>query len=85
MHDPTTLNQQHNDKGTQYRSAIFYTTEEHKQVAEHVKAQIDKSGKFKRPVVTEVTKAGEFYSAEDYHQKYLVKHPGGYTCHVLRD
>ncbi len=85
MHDPTTLNKQHNDVGTQYRSAIFYTTDEQKQAAERVKAQVDKSGKFKRPVVTEVTKAGEFYSAEDYHQKYLVKHPGGYTCHILRD
>jgi len=85
MHDPTTRNQQHNDIGTQYRSAIFYTSDEQKQTAERVKAQVDKSGKFKRPVVTEITKASEFYSAEDYHQKYLVKNPGGYTCHVLRD
>jgi len=85
MHDPTTLNRQHNDVGTQYRSAIFYTSEEQKQVAERVKAQVDKSGKFQRPIVTEITKAGEFYSAEEYHQKYLVKNPGGYTCHVLRD
>ncbi|MBI3850483.1 MAG: bifunctional methionine sulfoxide reductase B/A protein [Verrucomicrobia bacterium] len=85
MHDPTTLNQQHNDIGTQYRSAIFYTSDEQKQTAERVKAQVDKSGKFKRPVVTEITKASEFYPAEDYHQKYLVKNPGGYTCHVLRD
>ncbi len=85
MHDPSTLNQQHNDIGTQYRTAIFYTTEEQKQVAERVKAQVDKSGKFKRPVVTEIAKATEFYPAEDYHQKYLVKNPGGYTCHILRD
>jgi len=85
MHDPTTLNQQHNDIGTQYRSAIFYTSDEQKQVAERVKAQVTKSGKWKRPIVTEITKAGEFYSAEDYHQKYLLKNPGGYTCHVLRD
>ncbi len=85
MHDPTTLNQQHNDIGTQYRSAIFYTGDEQKQVAEKVKAAVNKSGKFKKPVVTEITKAGEFYSAEDYHQKYLIKHPGGYTCHILRD
>ncbi len=85
MHDPTTLNRQHNDIGTQYRSAIFYANEEQKQIAERVKAQVDKSGKFNRPIVTEITKAGEFYSAEDYHQKYLVKNPGGYTCHVLRD
>jgi peptide methionine sulfoxide reductase msrA/msrB len=85
MHDPTTANRQHNDVGTQYRSAIFYTSEEQKQIAERVKSEVDKSGKFSRPIVTEIAKAGPFYSAEDYHQKYLVKHPGGYTCHVLRD
>ncbi len=85
MHDPTTKNQQHNDIGTQYRSAIFYTSEEQKQTAERVTAQVDKSGKFKRPIVTEIARATEFYSAEDYHQKYLVKNPGGYTCHILRD
>jgi len=85
MHDPTTLNRQHNDVGTQYRSAIFYTSESQKQTAEKVKARWDKSGKFKRPITTEITAAGKFYPGEEYHQKYLVKHPGGYTCHVLRD
>ena len=85
MHDPTTLNQQHNDVGTQYRSAIFYTSDEQKQGAERAKTRWDKSGKFKRPITTEITAATAFYSAEEYHQKYLVKHPGGYTCHVLRD
>ena len=85
MHDPTTLNRQHNDVGTQYRSAIFYTSEEQKQTAESVKTRWDKSGKFNRPITTEIAPASKFYSAEDYHQKYLVKHPGGYTCHVLRD
>ncbi len=85
MHDPTTLNRQHNDVGTQYRSAIFYTTEAQKKTAESVKARWDKSGKFNRPITTEITAAGKFYPAEAYHQKYLVKHPGGYTCHVLRD
>src|SRR5262245_34244625 len=85
MHDPTTLNRQHNDVGTQYRSAIFYTSEAQKQTAQSVKARWDKSGKFTRPITTEITAAGEFYPAEEYHQKYLVKHPGGYTCHVLRD
>jgi len=84
MHDPTTLNRQHNDVGTQYRSAIFYTSEVQKKTAESVKARWDKSGKFNRPITTEITTAGKFYSAEEYHQKYLVKHPGGYTCHVLR-
>lgn len=82
MHDPTTLNRQHNDVGTQYRSAIFYTSEVQKQTAERVK--LAQSGKFKRPITTEITAATKFYSAEEYHQKYLVKNPGGYTCHVLR-
>ena len=85
MHDPTTPNQQHNDRGTQYRSAIFYTSEAQKQTAERVKTRWDKSGKFNRAIVTEIAAATKFYSAEDYHQKYLVKNPGGYTCHVLRD
>lgn len=85
MHDPTTLNRQHNDVGTQYRSAIFYNTEEQKAVAERVKEQFNKSGRFKKPVVTEITKASQFYVAEDYHQKYLVKNPGGYNCHVLQN
>lgn len=84
MHDPTTLNRQHNDVGTQYRSAIFYLSDEQKAVAERVKAKVDQSGKWKRPVVTEITRATEFYPAEDYHQDYLIKHPGGYNCHVLR-
>ncbi len=85
MHDPTTVNQQHNDVGTQYRSAIFYTSEEQKQTAERVKAQVDKAGKWRRPVVTEIARAAEFYPGESYHQKYLVKNPAGYNCHILRD
>ncbi|MCC6573131.1 MAG: bifunctional methionine sulfoxide reductase B/A protein [Planctomycetes bacterium] len=85
MHDPTTKNRQHNDKGTQYRSAIFYLDEAQKKTAEAVIKKFDASGRFKKPIVTEVTKAGEFYSAEAYHQDYLQKNPGGYTCHVLRD
>ena len=85
LHDPTTKNRQHNDVGTQYRSAIFYAGDAQKQTAERVKAQVEKSGRFARPVVTEVTKASAFYPAEESHQKYLVKNPGGYTCHVLRD
>ncbi len=85
MHDPTTLNRQHNDTGTQYRSAIFYHSEEQKKIAEKVKHAFDHSSRFKRPIVTEIVPASTFYNAEDYHQKYLVKNPGGYTCHVLRD
>jgi peptide methionine sulfoxide reductase msrA/msrB len=85
MHDPTTLNRQHNDIGTQYRSAIFYHSDEQRQTAERVRERVNASGKFKKPVVTEITKATEWWPAEDYHQKYLVKNPGGYNCHVLRD
>ncbi|MFN0066329.1 MAG: bifunctional methionine sulfoxide reductase B/A protein [Limisphaerales bacterium] len=85
MHDPTTLNRQHNDVGTQYRSAIFYTSDAQRETAERVKAQVNQSGRWKRPIVTEITPASEFYPAEGYHQDYLVKNPGGYNCHVLRD
>ena len=85
LHDPTTRNQQHNDVGTQYRSAIFYATEEQRGTAERVKAQFAKSGRFQRPIVTEITQASVFYPAEEYHQKYLIKTPHGYNCHVLQD
>jgi len=85
IHDPTSMDRQGNDSGPQYRSAIFYTSEAQKKTAEAVKAKWDHSGKFTRPITTEITAAGKFYPAEDYHQKYLVKNPGGYTCHVLRD
>jgi len=84
MHDPTTLNQQGNDIGSQYRSAIFYHSPEQKKVAEEVKAKVSQSGIWKRPIVTEITAASDFYSAEEYHQDYLLKNPGGYTCHYLR-
>jgi len=84
MHDPTTLNRQHNDVGTQYRSAIFYHSEEQKRTAEEVKREVESAGKWRRPVVTEISPATEFYPAEDYHQDYLQKNPGGYNCHVLR-
>jgi peptide methionine sulfoxide reductase msrA/msrB len=84
MHDPTTLNRQGNDVGTQYRSAIFYMNDDQKKVAEEVKARVDKSGKWKKPVVTEITAATTWYKAEDYHQDYLQKNPGGYTCHWMR-
>ena len=85
MHDPTTRNQQENDIGAQYRSGIFYTSNDQKQTAERVKMQVDKSGKWKDPIVTEITKATVFYPAEDYHQDYLVKNPSGYNCHHLRN
>ncbi len=85
MHDPTTLNRQHNDVGSQYRSAIFFTSEAQRDTAHQVKAAYEKSGRFQRPIVTEITRASAFHAAEDYHQKYLVRNPGGYNCHVLRD
>jgi len=85
MHDPTTLNRQGNDIGSQYRSVIFYHNDEQKKVAQRVKEMVDRSGAWKRPVVTEIISAMPFYPAEDYHQKYLKKNPGGYTCHYVRD
>lgn len=84
VHDPTTENRQGNDIGTQYRSEIFYTSEEQKETAERVKARVDKSGAWGKPAVTKIEKAGQFWTAEEYHQDYLVKNPGGYTCHFIR-
>ena len=85
MHDPTTKNRQGNDVGTQYRSAIFVASPEQRRVAEAVKARVDASGKWKSPVVTEIVEAGPFTAAEGYHQDYLAKNPGGYTCHWIRE
>jgi len=85
MHDPTTKNRQGNDVGTQYRSAIFFTSEAQRETAEKVKAKVEASGKWKRPITTEIAAASEFWSAEAYHQDYLEKNPGGYSCHYLRD
>ena len=85
MHDPTTRDRQQHDVGSQYRSAIFYTSQAQREVAERVKMQVDKSGKWKNPVVTEIIPATIFYPAEEYHQDYLQKNPGGYTCHYLRN
>jgi peptide methionine sulfoxide reductase msrA/msrB len=84
MHDPTTPNRQGNDVGTQYRSAIFYLDDGQKAAAEAVKKRVQASGRWKGTIVTEIAKASTWYPAEDYHQDYLVKHPGGYTCHYLR-
>jgi len=84
LHDPTTANRQGNDVGSQYRSAIFYHSDEQKKIAESVKTSIEASGKWRRPTVTEIVAATPFYSAEEYHQDYLQKNPNGYTCHYLR-
>jgi len=85
MHDPTTANRQGNDVGTQYRSAIFFHSDEQKKVAEEVIEKVNASGKWERPVATKLERAAEFYKAEEYHQDYLQKNPGGYSCHYLRD
>jgi len=84
-HDPTTVDRQNNDVGTQYRSEIFATSDVQRKVAEAVKARVDKTGKWKRPIVTRIEPATTWVRAEDYHQDYLVKHPGGYNDHWLRD
>lgn len=80
-HDPTQLNRQGPDTGTQYRSAIFYHTEEQSRAAEKSRRQLDERGRFRRPVVTEISLATTFYPAEDYHQQYLAKR-GLTSCHV---
>jgi peptide-methionine (S)-S-oxide reductase len=80
-HDPTTLNRQGPDVGTQYRSAIFYHSPEQQRIAEESKAQLEESKRFRRPIVTEITPASTFYPAEDYHQRYLEKR-GLASCHV---
>ncbi|MEK6904260.1 MAG: peptide-methionine (S)-S-oxide reductase MsrA [Nanoarchaeota archaeon] len=80
IHNPTTLNRQGLDFGTQYKSVIFYHNEKQKKKALQSKERLENSGKYKKPIVTEITKASEFYRAEDYHQKYLMKRNFG-TCH----
>src|SRR5688572_21642763 len=84
MHDPTTIDRQGNDVGSQYRSAIFATSPEQRRVAEEVKAKVGRSGLWKAPIVTQIVDAGPFARAEEEHQDYLAKHPDGYTCHFMR-
>lgn len=84
IHDPTTIDRQGNDIGSQYRSAIFYLDREQKADAEAVIAAVNASGKWPGKVVTKVEPAGEWWDAEEYHQDYLVKYPDGYTCHFIR-
>ncbi len=85
LHDPTTLNRQGNDTGTQYRSAIFYHDEKQKEVAEKVKENVQKSGYYKDKVVTEITPAGPFYKAEDYHQDYYDRNQKYPYCQYVID
>jgi len=84
IHDPTTRNRQGNDVGMSYRSAIYYTTDEQKQIAEDTIADVDASGLWPGKVVTEVEPVGPFWEAEPEHQDYLQRIPHGYTCHFLR-
>ncbi|MGA9887707.1 MAG: peptide-methionine (S)-S-oxide reductase MsrA [Candidatus Acidiferrales bacterium] len=84
IHDPTTLNRQGNDTGTSYRSAIFYTTEEQKKIAQETIADVNASGLWPGKVVTEIKPAAAFWEAEPEHQDYLERIPNGYTCHYVR-
>ncbi|HXH95169.1 MAG TPA: peptide-methionine (S)-S-oxide reductase MsrA [Thermoanaerobaculia bacterium] len=82
LHDPTTVNRQGNDAGTQYRSAIFYHDDAQRVAAESAKQRAQP--KWPRPIVTEIVPFTNFYEAEDYHQDYLQRYPDGYTCHYVR-
>lgn len=84
IHDPTTPNRQGNDRGTSYRSAIFYVGPEQERVARQVIAEVEASGHWPGKVVTEVAPAGPFWEAEPEHQDYLERFPNGYTCHYIR-
>lgn len=84
IHDPTTLNRQGNDVGSSYRSAVFYQNEDEKKKAEDFIDIVNNSGRWPSPVVTTLEPFSNFYEAEDYHQDYLIKNPGGYTCHYPR-
>ena len=84
IHDPSTRDRQGNDKGTSYRSAIYYTSDEQKRIAQATIADIDASGLWPGKVVTEVAPAGAFWEAEPEHQDYLERYPSGYTCHFVR-
>jgi len=84
IHDPTTVNRQGNDRGMSYRSAIFYTNDEQKRVAEETIEDVNASGLWPGKVVTEITPVSDFWEAEPEHQDYLERYPNGYTCHYVR-
>lgn len=84
IHDPTTLNQQGNDKGTQYRSAIFYHNDDQQKMAQEVMAEVARMGRFSGMITTEVVPFEHFWNAEEEHQDYLQKYPTGYNCHYIR-
>jgi peptide-methionine (S)-S-oxide reductase len=81
IHDPTTLNRQGPDVGSQYRSAVFYHDDDQRRAAEAAKAHLDASGRFRRPIVTQIVPAAPFWRAEEYHQRYFEKN-GGSGCHI---
>ena len=83
IHNPTTLNQQGNDRGSSYRSAIFFGNEEEKKIAEDMIRLVNESKRWEDPVVTTLEPLTRFWIAEDYHQDYLQKDPSGYTCHAI--
>ncbi|MBC7428965.1 MAG: peptide-methionine (S)-S-oxide reductase MsrA [Bacteriovorax sp.] len=85
LHDPTTMNRQHNDIGSQYRSVIFTYSDEQRATALETVKKINDSHVFKNPIVTQVLTVPDFFTAEAYHQNYLIKNPSGYMCHILRD
>ena len=85
LHDPTTLNRQHNDVGTQYRSVIFTFTDDQKRIANEVIAKLNEKHVFKNPIVTQIESFSNYFSAEEYHQDYLIKNPTGYMCHILKE
>jgi methionine-S-sulfoxide reductase len=85
IHDPTTLNQQGNDVGTQYRSAIFYIDQDQKDIAKNLIDKNNKAKTFGKEIVTKLEEYKNFYKAEEYHQDYLEKNPDGYTCHYIRE
>jgi peptide-methionine (S)-S-oxide reductase len=84
IHDPSTQNRQGGDRGASYRSEIFYTSNEQREIAECTIAEVDASGLWPNSVVTQVSQAGDFWEAEPEHQDYLERHPNGYTCHFIR-
>jgi peptide-methionine (S)-S-oxide reductase len=84
IHDPTTRNRQGNDRGTSYRSAIFYLNETQKEIAKKLIEEMTASHKWPGSIVTEIVPASDFWNAEEEHQNYLQKHPYGYTCHYIR-
>ena len=84
IHDPTMLNQQGNDRGSQYRSAIFYTNDNQEMIAKEVIQLVNQSSSWNATIVTEINKFEAFYPAEESHQKYLIKNPDGYSCHFVR-